>query len=328
MRKKVIKWTLILSLAFFLPANLLAQEEKKATKDEGPLKIDFDLVHSDNNQELRPKITIDYNLDSFYSGTEKKLNIGSYYLEADAKAQFVHAWGTDLNNEPSMVNAKFGILWNMSNKEERNELPGGEPDSLPAGPPVGDESFVPLPATDPKDYNYGKIGLKANAMTETDENGENTNLSGGIECAYSAIGAFEDWLLPLPSLWLNMDYVSPQNADMRKVMGVGTSAFPRFRGALLWSWDFGADFWGKSKIGKQLSFQLHYRYAKEFDQERVWKDIEFDEYDQINLKLTYRFDRESVKKLGLRDFYAGYTSGRSIAHEEDDRRVYIGVTLQ
>ncbi len=325
MGSKIIPWFLILSFVWILPADLLAQEDKK---DEGPLKIDFDLFHSDNNQELRPRITVNYTPDSFYEGTEKEISIGSYYLEAGAEARLIHAWGTDVNNEPSFVDAKFGLLWNMSHKEEKDTLPSSGPGSLPTSPPVGEGGFVPVPDPSPKDYNYGKLGLKGIVLAEADENAENTNLTGGIECAYSAVGAFKKWLVPLPSLWLNLDYVSPLNADVRKALGLDTSAFPRFRGALLWSWDFGADLWSENPIGKQLAFQLHYRYAKEFDQEDAWKALGFDEYDQINLKLTYRFQSKSVKTWGLRDIYAGYTTGRFIAHEEDDNRVYLGVTLQ
>lgn len=326
MRNFLIPWVVMACLA--LPANLFALEGTRTGTDKGPLTIDAGLLHSDNNKEFRPKLTLDYRRDSFASWDEKPATMGSYYLEADARARFVHVWGENLNNEPSLVKLKLGFLWNMSGMKERENLPGSVPGALPAAPPVGDGDFVPVPGPAPGDYNYGKMGLKASAMAETDDHAENTNLTAGVEWAYSAVGAFQELTVPLPSAWLALDCVSPQSADARKALKVSTSAFPRFRGALLWNWDFGADLLGHSRIGKQLAFQAHYRYAKEFDQDDAWKDRGFDDYDQLNLKFTYRFEWPHVQKLGLRDLYAGYTSGRAIAHEKNDQRVYLGVTLQ
>jgi hypothetical protein len=316
MIKAIVCYSMLISV-FLSPPNLCAQEnENQETKS--PLKIDFDLFHSDNNDDINPRISLEYKIDSFLETTEKLTKRGSYYFHGNAKANLIHAWGSDVNNQPSFLEGRYGLLWNLSGVEALDELP-----PMPAEEESG---FVPTESQ--LEYNYGKIGVVGSLMADTDDGADNTNIYGGIVATYAAINAFPDWRVSLPSLLAAIEYVSPQSADVRDEIGVGTSSFPRFRGAILWSWDFGAKLELKNKIAHQLGLLVHCQYFKQFDQEDVWKKRGFDEYDLASFKLLYHFGRKNVNKWGLRNIFAGYTTGRLIDYENDDKRVILGVILQ
>lgn len=316
MIKAIVCLSMVISI-FVSPPNLSAQENEKQ-KTESPLKIDFDLFHSDNNDDINPRIAVEYKLDSFLETTEKQTKRGSYYFHGNAKARLMHAWGSDVNNQPSFFEARYGLLWNLSGVETL--------DVLPPIPSEGDSKFVPTESQ--LEYDHGKIGVVGSFMADSDDGADNTNIYGGIVATYAAITAFSDWRVTLPSILAAIDYVSPQSADVREEIGGGTSSFPRFRGAIIWSWDFGAKLELKNKFAQQLGLLVHYQYVKQFDQEDAWKKRGFDEYDLSSFKLLYHFRRKNVNKWGLRNIFAGYSTGRLIDYEDDDNRVILGVTLQ
>jgi hypothetical protein len=316
MIKSIVHLFVALSI-FVSPPSLIAQENEKQ-ETGSPLKIDFDLFHSDNNDDINPRIAVEYELDSFLKTNEKHTKRGSYYFYGNAKARLVHAWGSEANNVPSFLEARYGLLWNLSGVETLEELP--------PIPPEGDNGFV---ESEPQlEYDYGKIGIVGSLLADTDDGADNTNISGGIVATYAAITAFPDWKVTLPSLLAAIDYVSPQSADVREEVGVGISSFPRFRGAIIWSWDFGAKLDFKNKFSHQLGLLVHYQYVKQFDQEEEWKNKGYDEYDLASFKLLYHFERKNVNKWGLRDVFVGYSTGRQIDYEDDDSRVILGITLQ
>lgn len=324
MTRPIPFWVPVLILVIAWPGCAFAREEMFT--DKKPLQIDLDVFHSDNQSDFHPRIAIVYEPEPFFSGKEKQLGVGSGYLEGDYSFRFVHTWGSDVDDEPSVADLRFGLLWNLSRMKTADQLPGTAVDSLPDGPPVTDSGFVPV--SDPILYNYGAVGLKAHFRGETDENADNVNLAAGIECAYSAFGAFQDRLLPLPSAWVALDYVAPQNAEARRTTGVDSSPYPRFRAGVLWNWPFGATLFPESPLGKALAFQLHYRYTRAFDQPGPWKDRQFDAYDQVDMRLFYHFAWPDVQRFGLRNLFLGYSSGRQIPHAANDNRVIFGITLQ
>jgi hypothetical protein len=323
---------LAVALSMFMAPPSLFAKAKKIQNPQSPLSVDFDMFHSDNNDEIQPRIAVEYVLETtpLLETDEKELKIGSYYFDGSAKARLVHAWGSDLNNEPTFLESQYGILWNMSHVEERDELPGGTKTkvagSLPPLPPVDEKK--PSEIENPLDYNYGVIKLQGSLAADTNDSADNTNIYGGIVAIYAENGAFPDWDITIPSFLAGLDYVSPQSADLREEIGVGTSSFPRFRGAILWSWDFGAKLDLKNSFAYRLGLLIYYQYVKQFDQEDEWKNRGYDEYDLASFKLLYRFEMKNVNKWGLRNIFAGYSTGRLIDYEEDDNRFIIGITLQ
>ena len=320
MNKKIILLLLLFCLSVPCQGYLFA-EEPGDKKDEKPYKVDLDLFHSNDEGDIQPRIAITYK-DSIFDGNLIKSKTGYYNFNCSIDSLFTHSWGTDTDNDMSYIDMDFGLVWFLSELEKREHIPAGQ---LP--PSAEGSGYVEVKSTEK--YNYGTMKIKGNIRVESDDNGGNFNIAGGIVFIYDSYGAFKKEIpFQLPSLLLAFEYVDTQNENARDALGVGGSSYPRFRGALLWNLYIGEMLFKNRKYAKNTALQMHYRYFKEYDQETPWTDRNYDKYDQYHIKGIYNFPHTEIKKLGLRNMFIGYSSGRQIAHEEDDERIYIGITLQ
>ena len=311
MRRKMRIW-IITILILFIPFSVYGEDDE-TDGAKSWVSVDLNLFHSDTKMEVNPGIDVEigpFNLES----SERDAAVGSYYWLFGMIAKVVHTWDEDLNNMPSFARINGGLFWNLTAMKEADSLP----------PMPGEETTI----EDPRAYAYGRLGLNLLGRVETDENANNVNFTGGITAAYAARDAFSDLFLPPPSLAFIYEYVKPYEAEAREALGVDDASFPRLRLSLLWNWSFGEKIAEDTAFFKQLALQIHYRYAKEFNQPTAWKQAGFDEYDQIDARLRYIYSIVQIKKIGIREIYVGYSSGRLIAHTLDDDRILFGIVIQ
>ncbi|MDY6952292.1 MAG: hypothetical protein SWE60_12325 [Thermodesulfobacteriota bacterium] len=303
----------LVALCLLFSARAYGVEEKKDENGffKDLVNVKLDLFHSDTEGDINPKLGLTIGPKEWETH-ERELCIGSGYLIWGFEGEVVQVWDDKLDQEPSFLQGNAGLLWKLAEVEEADGLP-------PLPGEVQKSSFK---------YNYGGIRLKAHAQAETDDDADNVNLVGGAELVYSSLGAFKDPVIPLPSFGVTYEYVGPTETEARDRLGADTSSFSRMRAFVLWSWDFGGKLAGSVPFVKHLGLQAHYRFAKEYDQPEVWKAARYDEYDQASAKLRYLFPHGKRETLGLREIYAGFSSGRQLAHAEDDDRILLGVLIQ
>lgn len=297
-------------LCMAVPLSVYAEE---AQEKNTWVKTNFDLFHSEQGGAVYPRINVDLGPKN-YESLEHDGSIGSYYFMAGLEGRVVHTWSNELNNEPSWANMSMGILWNLSDMKEAD------------GPPPAPDTTDELP--DLKAYDYGGISAKIHAQVETDDEADNVNLVGGTQFVYTPMSAFNDCFMPPPSVLLAFEYVKPQKDEARELLDAEESTFPRLRAAILWNWAVGEKLAGGNSYLKNLAFQFHYRYFKEFEQPAVWEGQDFDKYDQFDYRLRYILAHTQRTYFELREIYVGCTTGRLIANTEDDDRFIVGVTLQ
>ncbi len=279
--------------------------------DSGIFKPHIDVLHKTSGGELASQLKLEIGPKDFESH-ENKLWLGWAYCIAGIEGDLVHVWDNSLDCEPSFIKANAGVFWKLKEYFEASSLPQDPND-------VKDNV---------KKYDYGRIYLTAHGQGETDDNADNLNIADGGSFTYTTGSAFRNSIFAPPSFGVAYEYVNPERAVARDAIAADDSAFPRLRAFALWSWAFGEKFASGVPIVKNCQLQIRYHYAKEFNQPAAWIAAGYDEYDQFDASIRYLFEAPKRDGFGLREIYAGYSTGRQIAHAQDDDRILIGVLLQ
>lgn len=309
---------IIVSLFVFSgPAHGEEAQENEKSFFKDLIKVDLGAVNSNQENNVKPRLSLELGPRD-WEGNERGVVIGRGYLQAGLEGQFVQVWDDQLDIEPSFIKGKTGLLWKLSEVEESGTVPPS-----PGAIIVGEtDSNAVLK------YNYGGISLNAQAQVETDDDASNVNLVGGAELVYSSYGAFKKFFLSIPSCGVAYEYVEPTEAETRDQLGADTSSFPRMRSFVLWNWEVGQKLAADVMFMEHLAIQVHYRYAREYEQSDAWKNKGYDEYDQITAKLRYNLPADKRATFRIREIYAGFSSGRQLAQAEDDDRILLGILIQ
>lgn len=279
--------------------------------------FDLDVFDSDNLGEIQPKVALNLGPIDWETG-EKETRYGSYYYLGGIKGDISYTFDENASLKPSVASGYAGIFWNISKviKKERNPNDTSIP-VPPADQLITESSFT---------YNYGAMGLQLFVEAETDEKIDNNLFVGGVNFVYTPKTTFSGGWRP-PAITLSFGYAKPDEAAAREKLGLDSSLFPRFRTEVLWNWNFGEAFFSSHSIARNFEFRLDYRYVQQFDQEAAWENLDNDQYDMTDCALLYNFPFSEGQKLGIRNIYIGYSTGRMLDYVEDDDRIYVGIAF-